>query len=330
MIEDDAQLEQTRSVLGAVETSLAALRRRVEPVNAALFQAMAEDYVEDILRLRAEVDTYIGTAQAMESRAPLWLALEGPGLSASDVSSRLLSDWLDRLRKSVQSVTDFLQTRRVRTIGRPPASLLAATDLRLVALAEGSIRIGLKLPPASIQQDVFTDETESGVSPRRAVERLLDMALWAESEAAALPMDIFPDHDEAAVVADQLSFLVPSARGVVRFVSFAGSIVPSPTKIILRSAARARLRGLVQVLSTVTEDEVIGTIREIDLDAQRVILRERGPGSPDMRCLVPEDLMPTVEALLDRAVTVRGSISSASPFVIDVISVAPLPDDSAG
>lgn len=324
MIDNDAQLEQTRRVLVAVEASLAALRRRVEPTNAPLFQAMAEDFVEDILRLRSDIDAYVGTASAMESRAPLWFALNGAGLTSSDVSSRLLSEWLDRLRKSVQSVTEYLQTRRVRPSGRPPAALLAATDFRLVALAEGSIRIGLKLPAILVQADAFANDLDTDASPRDAVERLLEMALWAQSDRAELPTDTFPDRDEAAVVADQLSLLVPNARGIVRSVSFDGSMVPSESKVELRSSARARLRGLVQILSSVSEEEVSGIIREIDLDAQRVILRERGPGSPDMRCYVPEDLMPTFERLLDHPVTVRGLISSASPFAIEVISVTAL------
>ena len=66
LIENDASLEQPLRVFAAIEPSLAALRRRVEPANRALFQAMAEDYVSDILRVRRDIDAYVGTASAMQ------------------------------------------------------------------------------------------------------------------------------------------------------------------------------------------------------------------------------------------------------------------------
>lgn len=324
MIETEPQLEQARRVLAATESALSALRRRVAASNHALFQAMSETYVSDITRLRADIDAYVGTAQALEGRAPLWIGLEGAGLTVSDVSTRLLSEWLDRTRKAVLNVTEYLQTRRVRSGGRPAAELIALTDLRLVAMAEGSIRVGLKLPPSQAQQEMFDGDDASVPLPRLAVERLLAMALWAQSESATPPLEAFRDRDEAAVVADQLSHLVPSARGAVRVVSFSGAFAPSESAVRLLPQARPRLRALMQLLSTVTEDNVIGTIREIDLDAQRVILRERGAGNPDMRCSVPDDLMPVVEGLLDRVVAVRGLISSAAPYSIDVAEIRPV------
>jgi hypothetical protein len=287
---------------------------------------MSESYVSDITRLRSEIDRYIGTAQALEARAPLWVGLEGAGLTAADVSTRLLSEWLDRMRKAVLNVTEYLQTRRVRSGGRPAADLLALTDLRLVALTEGSVKVGLKLPQTIQQQDMFAADPESVSLARQAVERLLEMALWAQSDSVLPPLDVFPDRDEAAVVADQLSHLVPSVRGLVRSVSFSGALAPSEAAVRLIPQARPRLRGLIQILSTVTEEIVTGTIREIDLDAQRVILRERGEGNPDMRCSVPDELMPVVENLLDRVVRVRGLVSSATPFSIDVAEIRPLQD----
>lgn len=324
MIENDAQLDQTRRVLSETEAALLALRRRIAATNRALFEAMSESYVSDITRLRSDIDRYVGTAQALEARAPLWVGLEGAGLTAADVSTRLLAEWLDRMRKAVLNVTEYLQTRRVRSVGRPAAALLALTDLRLVALTEGSVRVGLRLPPTNQQQDMFAADPDSVSLARLAVERLLEMALWAQSDSPTPPLDAFPDRDEAAVVADQLSHIVPSARGVVRAISFSGSIAPSEAALRLLPQARPRLRGLIQILSTVTEEVVTGTIREIDLDAQRVILRERGEGNPDMRCSVPDELMPIVENLLDHVVRVRGLVSSATPFSMDVAEISPL------
>ena len=114
MIENEAQLAQAREVLLAGETSLAALRARVEPDDAGLFHAMAEPHVEDIVRIRAEIDEYLGMAAVMATRAPLWFVLEGAALRQGDVSSLILSSWLAKLRKSVLAVTEYLQTGHLR------------------------------------------------------------------------------------------------------------------------------------------------------------------------------------------------------------------------
>ncbi|HEY9227904.1 MAG TPA: hypothetical protein VIP11_14705 [Gemmatimonadaceae bacterium] len=57
-IENDDQLRQAIEALAHVEAALAALRQRVEPVNAALFAAMAEDPSLNIAAMRRRVDAY--------------------------------------------------------------------------------------------------------------------------------------------------------------------------------------------------------------------------------------------------------------------------------
>jgi hypothetical protein len=317
MIENEAQLAQAREVLLAVETALGALKARVAPANPELFAVMAESYVEDIVRVRDEIDEYLGAAIVLASKAPLWLVLEGRRLSHDDVSSRVLTTWLAKLRKSVLHVTEYLQTGQLRLTGRPSAALLEATDPRLVALAPGSIRIGLRLPPQYVQDDAFPEDAPPQVTPSHSLSRLLEMAMWAASGADVLPEDLFPDRDEAAVLAAEADELVPSNRSVVETVRFEGALVPAEQPVSLAASMRPRLRGLMQFLSVLTEETVVGTIREIDLDAQRVILRERGEGVSDIKCHLSEELVVVAEELLDQRVRVVGLVSSATPDAID-------------
>lgn len=323
MIENEAQLAQAREVLLAVETALGALKARVAPENPELFAVMAQSYVADIVRVRAEIDEYLGADVVVSSRAPLWLVLEGRRLSHDDVSSRVLTAWLGKLRKSVLTVTEYLQTGRVRVAGRPSAALLDATDPRLIVLASGSVRIGLRMPPQYVQDDAFPEDAPPEVTPSHALVRLLEMAMWAASGADALPEDVFPDRDEAAVLAAEADELVPSTRGTVETVRFEGALVPNEQRVTLAAPMRPRLRGLIQLLSVMSEETVVGTIREIDLDAQRVILRERGQGVSDMRCHLSEDLLALAEELLDRRVRVVGLVTSTTPDTIDVRQLEP-------
>jgi len=112
MIESDAQLDQTRQALTRLETALGSLRNRVRGANPALFEAMAQDYVEDIRRLREEIDAYLGVTAVEEARTPLWMTLEGGQQEGRQISSRVLSEWLQRLRKSLYHVTSFSPNRR--------------------------------------------------------------------------------------------------------------------------------------------------------------------------------------------------------------------------
>ena len=78
----------------------------------------------------------------------------------------------------------------------------------------------------------------------------------------------------------------------------------------------------MKLLAHVTEETVSGQIREIDLDARRIILRERGDGMPDLKCQVPPDLMQKAEHLLHRNVVVKGLISSATPDTIAISDIS--------
>jgi hypothetical protein len=146
---------------------------------------------------------------------------------------------------------------------------------------------------------------------------------WAASESLEIPQGIDMAVDELSVAARFAIKLAPSPRSTVRAVTFSGSSVPFEQPLRLEAVSRERLQGLVKMLSRITEETVIGQIREIDLDAKRVIIRERGDGLSDMKCLVPEDLMETAEKLLNREVRVTGLISSSAPDTITAREIAP-------
>ncbi len=321
MISDEAQLAQSRTALERLEGALHALRNRVHPTNPRLFEAMAEDYILGIKQIRSEIEDYIGQTGAEEAIAPLWMVLEGRALATQDISSRLLAEWLGRLRKSVYRVAAYLETGVVRRSGRPDGALLYATDPHVLALKPGSIRIGLRLPPAEVQSELFPSEQPRAAAPAAALERLLLMMRWAVSGSLEMPRDEFPDTDEAALVAQEAARLVPSPQGAVRTVQFSGALVPAAEPIRASAEVGLRLIGLASMLSHVTEQTVTGTIREIDLDARRVILRERGEGLSDLKCYMDEVLILQAEALLDQVVTVTGLIASATPDTVQVQSI---------
>lgn len=60
MIENEAQLNQTRLAINDLEAAMAALKRDVLPLNAERFALMAEPIVDQIRDLRRQVEEYVG------------------------------------------------------------------------------------------------------------------------------------------------------------------------------------------------------------------------------------------------------------------------------
>lgn len=321
MIQNEDQYQQSFTVLQRLESALASLRRRVEPINPELFQAMAQTYIDEISEIRNEIDEYIGVNTAMESRAPLWFSLEGLGLKASEISARLLANWLSKFRIAVQNIADYIETEQLNS-GRPSAELLAKTDPKLVLIRSGSIKFGIKFPNSYTQGELFQENDNSSMSlPHKAVDRLLQLVAWVDSDQNELPRNLFPDNTETTILANQIISLVPSKRSVVKSLRFSGALVPHPTSLYVNFEVRPKLQRIIDELTIINEDSVEGVIREIDLDAQRIILRERGPSAPDLKCYLPDDLVPIAEELLDKLVRVHGKISSSAPDVVEVTSI---------
>ena len=64
MIQNDDQLRGTSEALCLVQATLAALHRRKAGVHPARFALLAEPILDELHRLRAEIDEYIGLSDA--------------------------------------------------------------------------------------------------------------------------------------------------------------------------------------------------------------------------------------------------------------------------
>jgi len=318
MIQNQHQLQQARTALARLEDSLLALRERVYNSNPGLFFAMAGDYRDSITEVRTDIDAYLGAAEMLEYQVPLWMTLHSNEMDGRDISSRVLTEWLGRFRKALYGVASFLETGQLPTGGRPDAMRLELTDPKVLAVSPGSIRIGLRLP----EPDPAWQAKRAKVpDPREALEKLLELAVWATAGTTEMPPELYRSVDELGVVAKYAATLAPSPRTAVRSVVFAGALVPAKEHLRLDVKARVRLKGLVKLLTHANEETVRGVLKEIDLDARRITLRERGPKLPDLKCIVPADQMEIAESLLGHSVSVHGVVYSAKPDTLLVISI---------
>ena len=72
MIENDQQLDATYQALGCLYRALASLRRSVLPINPRQYTLFAEGPLDEISKLQAEINAYLGlneTAAVVERDA---------------------------------------------------------------------------------------------------------------------------------------------------------------------------------------------------------------------------------------------------------------------
>lgn len=70
MIENDKQLAVVRSQLERMDRALDALHREVHPQNPKMYELMAESYIAEVLKLRGEIDAYLGFPSNSDSQDP--------------------------------------------------------------------------------------------------------------------------------------------------------------------------------------------------------------------------------------------------------------------
>lgn len=63
MIHSDEQMQVNLELIEGMYRAIAELRRRIAPVNYTNFLVMAEGPVEQIRRLRQEIDEYLGVQE---------------------------------------------------------------------------------------------------------------------------------------------------------------------------------------------------------------------------------------------------------------------------
>jgi len=300
---------QAHAALRDLEEALAALRQRLGTSRASLFETMAQDYIDSIIALRQDIDVYIGLMSAQAARAPLWMGLEGDGLSPENILTSLLSVWLARLRRSVIALASFAFSRGT-TGDRPSRAIAEACDFRLMGFLPGSLRIGLEIPQPD-QLLLFPRSGDAVIAVRTALADLLEKASeLTELQHSVHRVDLSSEElsTRDALLLKQVLRLIPGRRERVRAIVFEGALVPRTVPVRLNASLRSLLASR---LGPTTEpdqiEELEGMLREIDLDQRHFILRDRPEDQPDITVFFRPNLQDDAKRALDQRVRVEAS-----------------------
>jgi len=324
MITNDVQYKATLGAMEHVRSSIASLKREMRPKSVQWFAIMAGGPLDDLARLQAEVDEYLGVSTAEEAQAEVWMHIEGRNITWPQAATSVLTQFLEDLRTGVQQITEFL-SHGGQLSSRPTNEVRSACDFQVMGLKPGSLRVGVRLPAVAV---VGSDVPERDVHAVRALEDFLKMARLINQPGDDVDQS-FTEVTYRRVVLNAVKSLAPRPRGSVESVGFSGWRIGAAGDIVLTRESRINIDSAIKRTSSTPAIEVTGQIREIDLDTPGFTLRH--PKKPDCKCTLPDELLETAKTALDRWVTVTGTQTRRSarqdgPITIEVVTIDVLED----
>lgn len=297
-VASDPQLQLLIDQLSRMYESLRSMQRGIGQRDPVLFKVMAEGPLDEIRQLQQSIDEYTGVAELREESVDVWLRISGPDIELESAPTSIVTAILDALRKGVQSVAEVMTKGELST--RPTKELKEAADMRVVALAPGSLQIGLKL--AEPEESASTTGSPRGTDiVEKALATLLSAAesLGSEQRAAA--------GDEAVqlTVWNALKSIVPRERGGVDVVELHGKSFHNDEPVRLTRDDHDRINRNVELLVKEELESHRGLVREIDLDKRTFKLRPRK--KKVITCLYEESLTELAKEALDHYVAVSGT-----------------------
>lgn len=296
-------MQQAIEQLARLYEGLASLRREFEATNPRNFATLAEGHLDEIRRLQRQLDEYAGAIAVDENAAPLWLRVVGPNIEWQSAPTSVLTSILDALRKGVQSVAEMILTGGLTT--RPTATLKRSADFRIVALAPGSLRVGVRLP---------SEEGEVPTAVARALSEYLEAAAWVGSEEPEEQLeDRVPDEARRRLLLTEVARLVPRDRGQVEQVELSGALLRKTRvagAITLSRRGKTRIDGALDRLPQHRVETHVGDLREIDLDKYSFVLRNLDTYADEIlqvECQFLPELLEAAKDALDKRVRITGN-----------------------
>lgn len=303
MIENDKEYTSARQALERVERSLIELHKDIYDKSPERYFIMAEPYLEYIKKLRHDIDSYSGLSLAEEKSVPLWIRITGPNIGSNNISSSLLSKFLDNFKMGVQRIADYSIEQTVLKKGRPKKAISDLCDFN-VKILPGSLKIGLSFPFPIGQKTLDNNNIENPVE--QAIKKFLRGASWAVGLDKNKIENIFPDEKERRLILNQIDKLTPVKESDYSTVEFKGKFIEAKDAIILTDNANKRIQKAIKIRISPEKTIEMGIIREMDLDKLCFNLRDRPNNQKELHCRYDKSLYADARECFDKKVKVIG------------------------
>ncbi len=245
-------------------------------------------------------------ANAMDD-SDLLLHLDGSGLQTVNPRLSLVAGVFGDVRKQVSTMIKTLAGAMHETLTLPKE-----IDLGLCSFARGSLYLGFSLPEPGenykfLSGDPLVAASREALHTIGALTGDLDRTDAYEKVAHDFPDPLLRDAGLTAV-----AHLAPSGRRGIETVDLTGNCLPDKRWRHLTLDTRQRVKTWLDKPVLGTESvTLVGTVREIDLDARRIELRQiESKELTSLRGIYPAGYDRTAKSWIDRRVRLTGRVES--------------------
>ena len=322
----DTNVTVTSEQIGRLERALLATRDSSGGTPEVLETIAAIQY-QEIVRLRTELDAALGFA---EETCDLMISLGGPNIGVGVAPASAIATALNNMHGAIQTILAYLTTGQLPGRGRLPDRVSRPADFRFVGVAKGSVRIRLNLPEATT---LFPEYESEPIE--RSVRLILEAVGWVSSLSGVDELERrIADQRLTRLLLSQVRRVAPSPSGAVQRVEFSGRLVDAESRYILSRSSIRRIReafDTAPLVSTRVAEE--GKLRSVDVDSGIFQLRQRPDDQPDIRCIIPREIIgEAISYLVDDAVVIVEGVLSLDererPTNLNVEEIYPTGEDS--
>lgn len=330
----------------SVETTSGPWIQQVERQAARIRAQIASmtDYVLKCSGTAADVERvcdsyYLSLSELYQKDFPLARAIETSDLLLR-LEGRPIQDKTPKLSLIASVFTNV--RRRVGGVAYAISGLVneaqqyKEVDLELAAYATGSLFLGFNLPDPNSDDNLATlllgENDPLYIATKKAINTIgiISQKIASGAEFVEMEREI-SDPLVRDIALSAVQGLAPSVQSKIDSVMLIGKDLPTKEFAKLTKETRKNVRGwMKKPIQSHDKEQVIGVIREIDLDLHRFALRRiSGMELQEVRCIYSAKFASQAKALVDKSVIVSGSVQRdhfGNPRLLQVESMVPVED----
>jgi len=296
MTQPPVNLDDARQQVRALEDAITRLRERHARADPRALAAYLNSLVQELWKLRDQIDTTLGLDSVVSDYAALWIRLKGGAVGEGRAPATAIGKVLESIQTGVKQAAAYVETNRAFLRGVPKEIAEEAT-LDMVAFAPGSARIALATASPQLRVDLPRPLAEV------ALELILRAVEWAEKTGNDETLQqMFPDPVIRRQVASRIREIAPGEARSYDVVEFSGAVLRDEQRIVVTAKAN---QHATEYLKRRTSEQGSYRGQLVAIDIERDVLNLRHAGRR-IHCAFRRTLLDRAKKLVGEYVEVTG------------------------